>query len=240
MQLSEPVDPNTTPPESGGGGGLPVSDANGHVVIIVDDEQKMTSAADGSWFLQLNLRIVEGPSAGVEGCDRLNLNNQSAQAVEIARRRISTIAHAVGWLQPISVTNVLHNKPFRVVVGYQKGKEADGYTEIKKVLDVSGGKPGAGGGGAAMPAPTAPAAMVAPVQQFAPAPVAAGFPPPVAPAVQQFAPPVIENVPLAPQVAQVQQFAPAPAPPPVAPAVQQFAPPVQQPIDPNAAPWASQ
>lgn len=185
-----------------GGGQLPVSPKEGWKVIITDSEMKETAAKDGG-YLELNVQIVEGEHAGTEGKYRLNIFNKNEQAQNIAHKQLSALCHVTGVFQ-ITDSALLHNRPFRAVVGLQKGAEAaeKGYTEIKGVLDINGNQPGKAGS-----APAAP--PVAPVQA------------PVAPPVQQQAAPAWQP-PAAPE-APAQQAAPtwgaqqqqaAPAPPP--------------------------
>lgn len=224
VQLPNVFDPNTVAPSTGEGGNLPVSDAKGHLVVITDSSMEAVKDKQGCWYLQFNLSVTEGQHAGAEGPMRLNLGSDSAVAVKIAMQQLSAICHCVNYLQPINDVSVLYNRPFRVVVGLQKDKESadKGYTEIKKILDAAGNKPGHSGptnGPSASPAP-APSAP-------------SGFPPaaPVAPAPQQqFAPqPQQQPQQFAPQ--QQPQYAPQP----------QFAPQQQQPQqapNPQAAPWA--
>lgn len=115
---------------------LPVSDGNGHLVVITESSVEPTKDKSGGMVV-LTLSIIEGPMQGQSGPYRLNLYNQSAQACEIAQRQLSGICHAVGVFQ-VTATEQLHNKPFRAVVGYQKGQEpgiegSKGYTEVKLV-----------------------------------------------------------------------------------------------------------
>lgn len=139
MQLPSQFDARTVDP-SQGASGLPVSDANGHLVVISKSEGQSTKDSTGG-FLALTLQIIDqnSPHRGKEGVDRLNLWNSSAQAVDIAYKRFSAYCHATG-VYVVQQTEQLHNIPFRVIVGQQK--DAPQYTEIKKVLTADGGEPG--------------------------------------------------------------------------------------------------
>lgn len=170
--------PMEVQPASGGGGSLPVSDANGHLVIIESAEWKPFADASAGQRLVFSLKITEGPLTGTTGFYGLNLGHlRSAEAVNIARSDLSAICHCCGWLQPLAqpLAGDLYNRPFRVVVGLQKGEEAQskGYTEVKKILDPDGNR--AGQQKAAVSAPagnaaTAPAPSPAPAIASAPAP----------------------------------------------------------------------
>ena len=161
-------------PASGGGGSLPVSDANGHLVVIESAEWKPFADASAGQRLLLLLKITDGPLAGTTGFYGLNLGHlRSAEAVNIARSDLSAICHCCGFLQPLQqpLCGDLYNRPFRVVVGLQKGEEAaaKGYTEVKKILDPQGNRAGQQ---KANPAAMAPTANAAPAPAPAPAPVA--------------------------------------------------------------------
>lgn len=136
---------------SQGGGSLPVGR---HPVVIIESEVKGTSANDGG-LLELTLRIIDGPAAGTTGPYRLNLYNKSEKAVEIAHKQMSAICHVIG-VYNVTETQAMHNLPFLIEVGMQKGEEAaaKGYTEVKKVFDINGNEPGKAGAGqqAAQPA----------------------------------------------------------------------------------------
>jgi hypothetical protein len=252
VALPNVFDPSTVAPSTGEGGNLPISDPKGHLVVITDSDIKPVSNKNGCWLLALHLRITEGPNAGAEGIYRLNMGSDSADAVRIAMSQLSAICHCVNHLAPINDVAVLYNRPFRVVVGLQKDKESadKGYTEVKKILDAAGNKPGQNGN---QPEPSAsPAPGPAPAPAPAPAPVPSGFPAPQQPSgfpgpVQAPQPQQQQAVPqqYAPQPQQQyapqpqQQFAPQPqqqyAPAPQ----QQYAPqPQQQAPNPSAAPWA--
>lgn len=140
MQLIQPFNPMNYDPTQGIGQ-LPIGK---HPVIIESDEVKPTKNNDGG-YLQLNLRIIDGPNAGTTGGYRLNLYNNSQQAVEIAHKQLSAVCHVVGVFQILNDCSVLHNKPFLVEVGPQKGDP--NYTEIKKVFDINGNEPGKAGQG---------------------------------------------------------------------------------------------
>ena len=128
-----------------GGGSLPVGR---HPVIIESSEVKANKANDGG-YLQLNLKLIDGPQTGTTGAYRLNLYHSNPQTAEIAHRQLSAICHVVGVFN-VQDSGQLHNIPFIIEVGLQKGEEAaqKGYTEVKKVFDINGNEPGKAGQGA--------------------------------------------------------------------------------------------
>lgn len=144
MQLLQPFNALQFDP-SQSAGSLPVGK---HPVIIESSEVKANSNNDGG-YLQLNLKIIDGPMTGTTGPYRLNLYHSNAKTVEIAHRQLSAVCHVVGVFQ-IADTTPLHNIPFLVEVGLQKGDEAaaKGYTEVRKVFDMQGNEPGKGGAAA--------------------------------------------------------------------------------------------
>ena len=139
-----------------GGGSLPVGR---HPVIIESSEVKANKANDGG-YLQLNLKLIDGPQMGTTGAYRLNLYHSNPQTAEIAHRQLSAICHVIGVFN-VQDSQQLHNIPFIAEVGLQKGEEAaqKGYTEVKKVFDINGNEPGKAGQGApaAQPQGNAPA-----------------------------------------------------------------------------------
>jgi Protein of unknown function (DUF669)/Primase C terminal 2 (PriCT-2) len=81
-------------------------------VQVTQSEIRPTKDGNGS-YLWLELDILEGPFAGRKLWDRLNLNNQSAQAVEIAQRQLSALCYAVGKLK-VADSSELHLIPLDI------------------------------------------------------------------------------------------------------------------------------
>ena len=158
--------------------GLPVSDSNGHPVVITGAELKPTRNNDGM-FLEFMLSIFDGPAKGQSGAYRLNIVNNSKEAVDIAYKQLSAICHVTGVFDlngpdPATAARALFNIPFRVVVGTQKNNPE--YTEVKFITDINGNKPGGQPAAAAAPVAmpgTMPAGQPAPAGNWAqPAPAA--------------------------------------------------------------------
>lgn len=126
-------------------GGLPVGK---HKVIIEKSEIKTTKAGDGG-YLQVEMKVVEGPAAGATGANRYNIYNPSQEAKDIAHRQLSALCHCIG-VYNIQDTTQLHGIPFIVDVALQGGEGGEkGYTEVKKVFDVNGNEPEKAGQGTA-------------------------------------------------------------------------------------------
>lgn len=141
MQLIQPFNAQQYDPTQGVGS-LPIGK---HPVIVETSEVKANKANDGG-YLQLNLRIIDGPQAGTTGAYRLNLYHTNQQTVEIAHRQLSAVCHVIGVFQ-INDSSQLHGIPFLIEVGPQKNDPQ--YTEVKKVFDMNGNEPGKAGQGAA-------------------------------------------------------------------------------------------
>lgn len=133
MQLMAAFDATQFDPTQGVGQ-LPVGR---HPVIIDSSEVKANNANDGG-YLQLNLKIIDGPAQGTTGAYRLNLYHSNQKTVEIAHRQFSAVCHVVGVFK-VADSSALHNIPFVVEVGMQKDGQ---YTEVKKVMDMQGNEPG--------------------------------------------------------------------------------------------------
>lgn len=126
-----------------GSGNLPIGR---HPVIVESSEVKANKANDGG-YLQLNLKIIDGPQQDTTGAYRLNLYHSNPQTAKIANERLSSVCHVIGVFN-VQDSAQMHNIPFIIEVGFQKGHEpgsnpeAKGYTEVKKVFDINGKEPG--------------------------------------------------------------------------------------------------
>ena len=82
--------------------------------MITDSEERDTRAGNGS-YLSLTFEVIEGPAKGRKLWANLNLNNPNEKAVEIAKRDLSAICHAVGVMRPKDSAD-LHHKPLAIHV----------------------------------------------------------------------------------------------------------------------------
>ena len=148
-------------------GVLPSGDYHMHIVA---SQMKETKDKTGE-FLEIEMDILTPEFSGRKLWVRLNLNNRSAQAVEIANNELAAICHAVG--RPVISDSVeLHLLPFIGSVDLEEGREAVAATATTPALraypprnKLTGYSPAAGGpaaAGAAKPTPPAAAAPVPP------------------------------------------------------------------------------
>lgn len=87
-----------------------------YVAHIIDSEMKFTQS--GGKMLALTFEIQEGEHKGRRLWDNLNLVNSNEKAVEIARRTLSAICHAVGRLQ-VKDSQDLHFRQLLVTVAVE-------------------------------------------------------------------------------------------------------------------------
>ena len=82
--------------------------------MIVKSEMKPTKNRDG-YYLQLNIKIIDGDYKGRMVFDRLNLDNPNPVAVEIANKALNTICQACHKIG-VQDSEELHGIPFMVKV----------------------------------------------------------------------------------------------------------------------------
>lgn len=101
--------------------GFDVIPAGDYEACIVGSEMKTTKNGNGS-YLNLEIQIISGQYQNRKLFEKLNLQNQNATAVTIAKGTLSAICRAVGVLTPNDSSD-LHNKPFRISVGVRKRED---------------------------------------------------------------------------------------------------------------------
>lgn len=101
--------------------GFDVIPAGEYDAVIVNSEVKPTTAGDGK-YLKLELQILNGVFQNRKVWDQLNIWNNNAQAVQIAKGQLSALCRAVNVLTPKDSAE-LHNKPMRVKLGIKKDAE---------------------------------------------------------------------------------------------------------------------
>ena len=94
--------------------------AGKYIAVITDSEMKETRAGTGR-YLQLEFEITDGEFAGRKLWSRLNIENQNAEAVRMARADLSAICRAVNVLTPNDSID-LHNLPLVIKVHCRKDK----------------------------------------------------------------------------------------------------------------------
>lgn len=179
--------------------------------VLIDEEPTMKpTKKPGGAYLAIRFSILEGQYANQKLFARLNLQNSSPEAREIAQRELSAICHATGVLDLVD-TAQLQNIPILVKVKKRPGgtNEETG-AEYEDSNEISGYKPitdaaalaAAGATNTATPA-TAGVAVPAASAGFTPPPVAAAAapaftPPPVTPAAPAAPAPVTPTAPAQP------------------------------------------
>lgn len=102
-----------------------------HLAIITDSEMVSTSSGNGR-MLVFTIEIIDGKFSGRTLRDRLNIENPSKAAVEIARKTLASICKAVGVLTPDDSAE-LHGRPITIVVKHRVRQDTGG-----TVADVVG------------------------------------------------------------------------------------------------------
>jgi hypothetical protein len=101
---------------------LPAGD---YMAVITDSQMKPTKNGNGH-YLELTFQVLDEKYKGRFLWSRLNLDNPSVQAVQIAQGELSAICRAVGVMRPKDSIE-LHNLPLQVGV---KCKRRDDTGEI--------------------------------------------------------------------------------------------------------------
>lgn len=104
--------------------GIETLPAGMYTVKITDGDWKDTNAKNGQ-YLQLDLTVADGEHEGAVIIDRLNLKNQSQEAVRIARERFAALREAVGVRDPHDIVE-LTNIRFQVALRIEKYTNSEG------------------------------------------------------------------------------------------------------------------
>lgn len=97
--------------------------AGKYLAVITDSEMKPTKNGSGH-YLELTFQVIEGQYKNRLLWSRLNLDNPTELAVQIAKGELSAICRAVGVMQPKDSIE-LHNLPLVVTVKL-KNREDNG------------------------------------------------------------------------------------------------------------------
>lgn len=181
-------------------------------VLIENAEVKQTKSGTGH-YVELTLKILDGPAKNRKLWDRINLQNPNAQCEEIGRSHLSALGRAMGLVSITDTAQLIGG----VVIAHVKVKDDQNNV---RTYSASG----------AIPNPPVQVPPVA-VPGTAPSPlVEPGYTESSRAAVAPVAAPAVQ-APTVQQVAYPQPTAAPPAvTPPVAPPVAPVAAPVQQPI----------
>lgn len=118
-------------------------------VVIVESDVTATKSGNGK-MLVLKYELQDGTGRNLT--DRLNIVNPSETAQKIGRGALAKIALAVGNKGQLTDTNVLHGRPFDVLISveeFESNTEAGKMLKSNKVTDyrpVSTAAPVAAGG----------------------------------------------------------------------------------------------
>ncbi len=103
--------------------------AGKYSAVIIKSEMKPTRSGKGS-FLELTFQVLEGQHKGRQLWSRLNLNNPTVRAEEIAQQELSSVCRAVGVLQPKD-SSELHGIPLVISVRETAGQNGEPQNEIR-------------------------------------------------------------------------------------------------------------
>jgi hypothetical protein len=117
--------------------------------VVIDSSEIQPTAKKDGFKLVCTFLVIDGPSKGRKITNSYNIDNPSAQAVEIAMSEIKTICSCVGIFVPINASEELHGKPLQVLVTEPKDSE---YNDIKGYKTIDGTDADKVGPGAGAPA----------------------------------------------------------------------------------------
>lgn len=104
--------------------------AGKYPAVITDSEMKGTKAGTGQ-YLELTFEVIDGEHKGRRLWSRLNLDNPSPKAVQIAQAELSALCRAVGVLAPNDSVE-LHDLPLVIHVKCRKREDTGEITnEVK-------------------------------------------------------------------------------------------------------------
>jgi hypothetical protein len=115
--------------------------AGDYIAVIENSDYLPTSSGSGN-MLKLTYQIIDGPAKGKKLFEQLNLENQSQQAVQIAKRALNALCVACGMPEgeQLKDSAQLHNIPLKIVVGVRPdnrpGMEGQIQNNIKKHLPL--------------------------------------------------------------------------------------------------------
>lgn len=125
-----------------------------YLAQIVDSDMKPTKKNDGE-YLELEYVILEGDFKGRKAWARINLDNPSDKAVEIAQRQFASVREATGVAAPRDSQD-LHYKPHLIRVEFIPAgtTQKNGYTTTKDSSEIKGWSKAEGVAQAAAPSST--------------------------------------------------------------------------------------
>lgn len=110
--------------------------AGSYKCVAIKSEWKATNAGTGR-YLEFTWQVIEGDHKGRMAWSRLNLENPSSQAVNIARSELSSICRATGKMSPRQ-TEELHDIPIVIELTVRRRADnGDPTNEVKGYKSVS-------------------------------------------------------------------------------------------------------
>lgn len=129
--------------------------AGEYKVNVEESELKVTKAGTGQ-YLNLSLRVIEGPFQNRIIFDRMNIDNPNPVAQQIGREALSALCHACG--KPGAMDSAeLHNIPVIAKVVVKKDDQYGDKNEVKSYKSAGATAPAMGNAPHAQASTTAPA-----------------------------------------------------------------------------------
>jgi hypothetical protein len=108
--------------------------------MILETDVKATRAGDGS-YLAVTHEVQGGPHNGRKFFNQITLANPNLQAQEIGQRQLSALCHTVGYLRPLTDSDVLHGLSGEADIGVEPagrdpktGKEFAAKNVVKRYI----------------------------------------------------------------------------------------------------------
>jgi hypothetical protein len=116
--------------------------AAGWYPAVIESSDIVPTSAKNGFRLVLTFLIIDGPGKGRKVTKGYNIDNPSAQSVEIAMSEIATICACIGRYQPIQQTEELHHQPLQIRLTCPKDSD---FNDVKGYRTINGDDPAKGG-----------------------------------------------------------------------------------------------
>lgn len=103
--------------------------------VVIEASEYVSNKQGTGNILKLTYQIIDGPKKGFKVFENLNLENQSQQAEQIARKALNSIGMAVGILH-IQDTEELHNIPLYIDVSVKDDPKYGLQNNVKKHISM--------------------------------------------------------------------------------------------------------
>lgn len=112
----------------------------GEYIAVIESSDYAPNKAGTGKILKLTYQIIDGPMKGRKLFENLNLENQSKQAEEIARKTLNSIGIATG-VSLIKDSSQLHDTPMKIDVSVKDDQTYGPQNRIKKHTKIEGSTP---------------------------------------------------------------------------------------------------